>query len=202
MFISPTEVLAILEQYKYFVIFPIVIFEGPIITIISGFLIYLGVLNPYFTYALLIIGDLIGDSLYYSIGRFWGRSLWIKKLAPVLGFKENSVGTIENHFKKHLYKTLFIAKFSHGMGGTIQASSGMARVNFGQYLWINFVGITIKTLILLVIGFYLGESYIKIDGYLHYIAFFTISLALLIILYFVSRKYVRNFVNKGDKADG
>ena len=196
MFISPTEVLTILEQYKYFVIFPIVIFEGPIITIISGFLIYLGVLNPYVTYVLLIVGDLIGDSLYYSIGRFWGRSLWVKKLAPLLGFKGNSVDTIENHFKKHLYKTLFIAKFSHGMGGTIQASSGIAKVNFGKYLWINFVGITIKTLILLVIGFYLGESYIRIDGYLHYIAFITIAVAVLWVLYFSSMRYFKKFVDE------
>ena len=84
------------------------------------------------------------------------------------------------------------------MGGTIQASSGIARVNFGQYLRINFVGITIKTLILLIIGFYLGESYIKIDGYLHYIAFFTIGVALLLVIYFMSNKVAKNFFAKGE----
>jgi|SRR3989344_502170 len=196
MFISPVESLAILEYYKYLIIFPIVIFEGPIITIISGFLIYLGILNPFITYVLLIIGDLIGDSLYYSIGKFWRRSIGIKKLGHFLGYNEKSEEFLENHFKKHLFKTLFIAKFSHGIGGTIQASAGIAKVNFIQYLWINLIGIIPKTLILLIIGFYLGSSYLKINIYLNSIASIVIGVVILVFLYIILDKPVKDFLRK------
>src|SRR3989344_6526630 len=189
MFMSTSEVLILLEQYKYFVIFPIVIFEGPIITVISGFLVYLGILNPYLTYILLIVGDLIGDSLYYSIGRFWRSFRWLKKVGYFFGYSEKSEEFLENHFKKHKFKTLFIAKFSHGMGGTIQISSGIAKVDFLDFLLINFIGVIPKTLILLIIGFYLGDSYIKIDEYLNSIALTVITVFLLVFLYFILRKY-------------
>ena len=189
MFMSASEVLVLLEQYKYFVIFPIVIFEGPIITVISGFLIYLGILNPYLTYLLLIVGDLVGDSLYYSIGRFWRSSNWFKKISSLFGYSEKSEEFLENHFKKHKFKTLFLAKFSHGMGGTIQISSGIAKVDFSDFLLINFIGVIPKTLILLIIGFYVGNSYVKINEYLNSIALTVITVFLLVFLYFILRKY-------------
>ncbi len=194
--LSPEHALALLEHYKYWIIFPIAIVEGPIIMVISGFLVFLGILNPYATYGILVVGDLVGDSIYYTIGRFWRKSVWVKKIGYFIGYNENSEKNIEDHFQKHLYKTLFFAKFSHGIGGTIQASSGIARVNFFKYLWINFIGILPKTLILMTIGFYLGEYYLRIDGYMRYIAFFTIGFVLIVVLYFVFKKHVKRFLGK------
>jgi membrane protein DedA with SNARE-associated domain len=72
MLIPLPDILIILEKYKYWLIFPIVIIEGPIIVVISGFLVYLGFLNAYITYIILVIGDSIGDSMYYAIGRYGG----------------------------------------------------------------------------------------------------------------------------------
>src|SRR6185295_20205952 len=80
MFISPSDVLGILEHYKYLVIFPIAVIEGPIIIVISGFLVYMGFLNVYVAYVVLVVADTIGDSLYYLVGKYWGRSAWIMKI--------------------------------------------------------------------------------------------------------------------------
>ena len=90
MFISPPEILSLLEHYKYLVIFPIAIFEGPIIIIITGFLVYLGVLNVFIAYAMLVIADSLGDSLYYCIGKYWGKSRFIRKVGRYIGYDEKS----------------------------------------------------------------------------------------------------------------
>ena len=65
--------IALLLQYKYFFLFPIAIIEGPIISILAGVLIARGVMDPWVSYTLLVLGDLIGDGFYYAIGRFGGR---------------------------------------------------------------------------------------------------------------------------------
>ena len=194
---SLTDILLLLEHYKYILIFPIRIFEGPIVTVISGFLVSLGFLNGPFTCVILIVADLIGDSFYYSIGRYLNYSPWARKVAFFLGFNERRELLIEDHFKKHKGKTLFIAKLAHGIGGMVQMASGIVKVSYLQFLWYNFLGSVPKTLAFLLIGFYVGGSYQKIDTYLAGVAFITISIVVVLITSYVlldkiSRSYFKN----------
>ncbi|MCX6702149.1 MAG: VTT domain-containing protein [Candidatus Zambryskibacteria bacterium] len=193
MFISLSDVLIIFEQYRYLFIFPIAILEGPIITIISGFLVYLGLLNIYIIYILLVIGDLTGDAFHYAIGKYWRKSSWVKRYGHFLGYNEKSEESIENHFKKHEIKTVLSAKVLHGMGTAIQITAGIAGINFFRYIGVSLLGTIPKTLVLLLVGYYVGGSYIKIDGYLNTAAFITISVFLLVFLYFILNKIIRNF---------
>ena len=194
MFIPDSHILTILEHYKYLVIFPIAVIEGPIIIVVSGFLAYLGILNIYVAFFLLVIADTVGDSLYYLIGKYWRRALWIKKIGKFLGYNEKSEEFLENHFQKHKVKTFLIAKFSHGVGSSVQVASGIARVNYFEFVLLNLLGTIPKTLILMTIGYYAGDSYIKIDGYLDSIAFIMICISLFSLLYLISRKMVRDFL--------
>lgn len=195
MFISPTDALAILEQYHYWLIFPIAIFEGPIIIVISGFLVSLGILNPFVAYVILVVGDTVGDSLYYLVGKYWFRGGWVKKLGRFLGYAEGDEDFLENHFKKHKIKTFLLAKISHGIGGSVQVASGIAKVPYLEFVWLNLIGTIPKTFILISIGFYFGSSYTKIDNYLNDIALIVISVVILAILYLILNKYIKSYFN-------
>jgi membrane-associated protein len=192
MLISPTNILTLLEHYKYFVIFPIAVVEGPIIIIISGFLVYLGYLNAVIAYVLLVVADTIGDSLYYLIGKYWGRSNFIKKIGRYVGYNQKSEELLETHFRKHTLKTILLAKFSHGLGGSVQVAAGIARIRYLEFIELNLIGTMPKTIILLVIGYYLGSSYLEINSYLDLIATMLITVIVFTLLYLVARKYVKN----------
>ena len=71
---SPNEIVFLLETYKYLFLLPLAIIEGPIVAIIVGFLTTLKVFDTYISYAILVVGDVIGDSSLYALGR-WGTSL-------------------------------------------------------------------------------------------------------------------------------
>ena len=193
---SLDHILTILEHYKYVLIFPIMIVEGPIITVISGFLIYLGFLNAFITFPLLIVGDLIGDCTYYAIGRYGSNTKWVKKIIHYVGYDEKSEEFLEKHFEKHTVKTLLIAKVSHGLGIPVQIAAGMAKVNSLKYIWVELLGTAPKTLFLLVLGFYLGRSYLKINSYLHFFAFTVIAIVVFVILYFILRKRIKNYLKE------
>jgi len=198
MFMSLSDVLSILEQYKYLLIFPIVILEGPIIMIVSGFFVYLGFLNIYVTFLLLVVGDLTGDALHYVVGRYWQKSPWIKRNGYLFGYNEKSEEYIGNHFRNHSIKTVIFAKFAHGVGTAIQIAAGIARIDFSKYLFINFLGTVLKTLILMSIGYYVGGSYVKIDGYLNTFALIMISIFLFLFLYYLSHKYIKNYLMRSE----
>ena len=58
-----------LVHYKYLALFPLTRVEGPIITVIMGFFSSLGYINFFFAYAIIVVGDLVGDAFHYlSVG--------------------------------------------------------------------------------------------------------------------------------------
>lgn len=196
MFLSPQHVLVLLENYKYLLIFPIMIVEGPIITVISGFLVYLGFLNGFVVFPLLVLGDLIGDVLHYVIGKYGGNSKWFKKLSDFFGYNESREKVIEGHFEKHTGKTLLLAKISHGVGGFIQIVAGIAKVDISDFIWFSFLGTLPKTLVLFIVGYYLGSSYEKIDTYFDNVALITFGIVTFALSYAILRKTVKNFLSK------
>ena len=198
MDLSLSSILVLLEHYKYLIIFPIAVFEGPIIIIISGFLVYLGFLNAYVAYLILATADVIGDYLHYALGKYGRHLPWFKKIAHLFSYDQNNSGFLESHFEKHAGKTLLLAKLSHGVGGAIQVAAGIAKVDFFEFLRFSIIGTLIKTLILLLLGYYVGSSYLKIDGYLDTIAFITISIVAFTLLYIMVRRLAKNFLAKND----
>jgi membrane-associated protein len=196
MVIPLQEVAQWIFSYKYLVLFPVMVVEGPIITIIAGFLVSLGHLNGLATYLVLVAGDVTGDSIYYAIGR-WSKGPFFGRWGRFWGLTERRLRQLEKYFYRHKTKTLLIGKWSHAIGAPILAAAGLARVPYEKFLAINFVATLPKTLLLLLIGFYFGRSYKRIATYLDYTAIVMIALAaLLVVLFVVMRVISRHFFNR------
>ncbi|MES3004562.1 MAG: VTT domain-containing protein [Patescibacteria group bacterium] len=195
---SIDEILFVLEQYKYWVIFPAVIIDGPIITVLSGFLVHMGVLGGLVTYVILVVGDVIGDTKYFLIGKYSRKFSWAKKATTFLGYTEEREKSLQKHFQTHAYKTFFMAKLSQGLGGGVYVVAGMTGFNFRKFIWISFLGTLPKTFIFMVIGYYMGNSYVKISEYMNSIATASILVVFFLVLYFTFKKHIKNFLNKRD----
>ena len=156
----------------------------------------MGFLNIYIIIPLLVVGDLIGDSLYYTIGRYGSRFAWVKKVGNFLGYRERGEKMLKSHFEKHTIKTLLIAKMTHGVGAMVQVTAGIAEVRFWKYFLLQMIGTIPKTLILFFIGFYLGNSYAKIDTYLDIISYAVVSLAIVGFLYIILKKYSKKAIEE------
>jgi membrane protein DedA with SNARE-associated domain len=159
-----TGIFDLITHYGYVVIFPIAVVEGPIISIISGFLVSLHLLNIYAVFIILILGDLVGDTLYYYIGYF-GAGPFVRRWGHVFGISEDNLLTFESHFKKHETVALLLGK-TQPTGSLVLATAGFMKIKFNRFLLINLFGTTLKTTILLGVGYYFGKSYVAIDNYL------------------------------------
>ena len=133
------------------------------------------------------MGDVVGDTLYYSIGR-WGGRPFIKKWGYIFGLHENRVLSLENHFKNHPGKTLLIGK-TQAIGGFFLAAAGISKMSYPIFIWFNFIGTLAKSLILLLIGYCIGHTYKLIDKYLGYYAIIaTIILMTAVIIYILIKR--------------
>lgn len=60
--------IQLLLTYKYIILIPLSIIEGPIVTVICGFLVTLKFFNPFLVYVVMVLGDIVGDGLIYYMG--------------------------------------------------------------------------------------------------------------------------------------
>lgn len=191
MFFDLNNVVLWLLNYRYTVLFPILIIEGPIITIIAGFLSSQGIFNIWAVYGLAITGDVAGDIIYYALGRWGGRRL-IERWGRFFGLGIEKINGLERHFANHSGKTLIFGKLSHAIGGPILAAAGIVKMPLNKFVWFNFLATLPKSLLLLIIGYYFGEAYKQINHYLNYATVWIFAVIFLSVgLYYLMIKLSR-----------
>lgn len=165
-----------LTSYGYAVLFPLSVIEGPIVTVLSGFLVSQGYFNMLLVYSVMVIGDLVGDTFYYCLGRL-GRTQFANTWGKYIGITTERIQSLEKHFEQHAGKTLILGKLAHGVGAAALVAAGAAHVPYGKFLWFNLISTLPKSLMLILIGYYLGETYAHISRYLDYTSWGTLILA-------------------------
>lgn len=192
MFITLSQIITWMLTYKYAIMLPIAVVEGPIVTVLGGFLSSSGMLNPYIVFVVSVVGDIIGDLLYYALGR-WGRKSFMMRWAEKAGATPERIKGLEDHFESHSGKTLVLGKISHGIGSVILIAAGASKMPIGKFVWYNFISSLPKSLVFVLIGYYFGEAYNRIGQYIDYTAITTFMLGVLLVIgYVLVVKYTRN----------
>ena len=189
------QIFGLLYTYSYLVLFPLVVIEGPVVTIIAGFLVSLGFMDFFPAYMTIVAGDLTGDFLYYSAGRWWLNKTY-KGVLKFFNINLKFVHKLEEGLKKNKGPFLFFGKLSHAIGGIILFAAGSAQIPIKDFLEFNFFATLPKSLILLAVGYYFGSTVTNFRKALDYtvLGLFVFTVILL-VLYFlimsISNKYIK-----------
>jgi membrane protein DedA with SNARE-associated domain len=176
------HIVNLLIQYKYLLIFPLAIVEGPIIAVIAGFLCTSGFLNPYLVFPIIVIGDLIGDTICYLLGR-WGVPKFIKRFSYRFGLSNEKIDRARLFFDSNPNATISISKITLGIGVAGIYIAGNVGVPYKKFIRICLVTSFLQYVIYLSIGLLFGHAYIRINHYLNYFASFSIITVLAFIVF-------------------
>jgi membrane protein DedA with SNARE-associated domain len=176
------HIVYLLTEYKYLILFPLAIVEGPIIAIIAGFLCTNGFLNPLFVFPIIISGDVIGDSFPYFLGR-WGNFKFLRKIRTRFGLNSEKLHRVRIFFDSNPAKTIFLSKVILGVGVAGLFLAGNAKVPYYKFFRICLVTSAIQYSIYLTIGFLFGHAYIQINHYFNRFAAISIIIALALIFF-------------------
>jgi len=151
------------------------------------------------TYLTIVAGDLTGDFLYYSAGRWWLNKTY-KGVLNFFGIDLKFVKKIETALKKNKGPFLFFGKLSHALGGVILFAAGSAEIPVKDFMWFNFLATLPKSLILIAVGYYFGSTVSNFKKYLDFtvLGLFVVTLVL-IGLYFGVTYISNKFINKLEK---
>jgi membrane protein DedA with SNARE-associated domain len=185
----PLELIAMLGHYGYWVLIPIAVVEGPAITMVAGALVAAGQMDGVTAAILLVLADLVGDALYYSLGRF-GHGPVAGRLTKWLKVTPERLAKLEQRFRANDWKLILIGK-TQGLGSIILYFAGASRMPFLRYMVLNLVGTVPKVVLFELIGYFLGLGVLSSTHYMNYLTGVMFGAAfVLLALYWLFRKYV------------
>ena len=166
--------------------------EGPFLSMVFGVIIKLGYFSVLPVYVALMLGDLMGDSFWYYIGYFYGHR-FIIRFGKYFNITEQNIEKVKEIFHKHKHPILFISKITNGFGFglAVLITAGMAKLPFKKYLAVNALGQFIWTGLLISVGYFFGNLYIKIND-LAGRFFITAILIVGIVAFLKYKKYLQN----------
>ena len=180
------SILLLLVKYKYLILFPIAVLEGPFAAIIAGFLSSSGIFNIFLVYLFIVLGDMVGDSFYYFLGRLSGTS--ITKHGHRLGITNEKLENAKKYFSNYHHRALIISKLAYGIGVSGLVAAGILKISYKKFIETCFYIAIIQSACLVSIGFIFGHAYLQIEQYLNIYTKIILIVALVLIIYFVFSK--------------
>ncbi len=155
--LSLHEIVTLLLQYKYPLLFVFALFEGPLAAIVAGFVVSVGAFGFFGAFLASFLGDMAGDSMYYSLGRF-GRRILPAKVRKFVRLSDERLRYLENHFENYGGKTIFFGKASYGLGTTLCLAAGASRYSYPLFWWYTSLISFIKSAVLVALGYFFGKT--------------------------------------------
>jgi membrane-associated protein len=185
------HIIELLLQYKYLILFPLAIVEGPIIAVIAGFLCTGGFLNPFIVFPIIVFGDIIGDSLVYMMGRF-GVPGFLKRFIKRLGFKPKNMELVRSYFDANPTRTISLSKITLGIGIAGIYLAGNVRIPYRKFIRVCLLTSALQYIVYLTIGLLFGSAYKQISHYLDFFAALLIVTALTVLLFIFIKSKRKN----------
>jgi membrane protein DedA with SNARE-associated domain len=145
--------IELLQNYGYIIVFVWTLLEGETIVILAGFAAYQGYLELKYIIPLAIAGAVIGDQIFFYIGRFKGTQIiarWPKFAARV----EHAHMLTERY---HGW-IIFASRFMYGFRTIIPISFGMSGVSGKKFLLLNLLGAVVWACVFAGGGYLFGGA--------------------------------------------
>jgi membrane protein DedA with SNARE-associated domain len=175
--------------WSYLVLALLVAVEGPIATLLGAVAASAGVMRPGLVFLAASAGNLIADTLWYSIG-YAGKLEWLWRFGRRLGISHAQLDRLQHMMRKHAAKVLFFAKLSMSLMIPSLIAAGLVKAPWRRWFPAVFSGEMIWTGALVLIGFYTTEAIKRVEQGVEYVIL-AASVAFIIFILWAGRRILR-----------
>lgn len=181
MEIVVNSILNLLAEHRYIFAFLGALLEGAYSLILVGVLLKFGYFNFWGLIIVLGIGYFLNGLAFYLAGRFGGHKI-LEKYGKKFRATKNLLEKLEEYFKKHSVKTLFITRITYGLSIPALIIAGAFKIKWKKFIIVTLIATFIWIAITLSIGYVFGVSYEAVGSIAKKIARgFAIALFIIII---------------------
>jgi membrane protein DedA with SNARE-associated domain len=138
------------------------IIEGPFTTIAGGVVAALGYFNIYIILVLALLGDIIGDIFYFSIG-YMSHNLIRSPFFRYLGLNELLIKKIQKLVHARILQALLLVKISPLIGPIGLIVIGASRPPFKSFIKPALIISVPKSFFFVLLGYYSGSAYLQLN---------------------------------------
>lgn len=190
-------IVEFVADWEYFGIFAMMFLESSffpfpseVVMIPAGYLASKSQMSFAIAFLCGLGGSITGALFNYYLCYFFGRK-FITKYGKYVGITEEKFAKFEAFFNRHGEISTFNCRLIPGIRQYISLPAGLAKMNVARFVLFTGLGAAIWTLILMLLGYFIGENEELIKKDLHLITIALLAFVLLIsciYLYRLKRK--------------
>lgn len=184
--------IPLLLAYRYWIIFPLAVIEGPMLAFALGILASMGYVSLPIVLGILILGDVLPDTVFYVLGRFGQSSSIIRRFGARFGITDEHFADAQKLWLEHPGKTMLMSKFAYGVAAAFLFMAGVMRMPpltfYGYSVSISIIHYSI----ILLTGYFFGTALLQAGDIVRITEFALAGVTLLIALYVFGLWYLKS----------
>ena len=171
-----------LIHYRYWILIPASLLEGPVVTFVTGTLASLGYFNPYVAYVILVVDDVMLDGAYYCLGQTAGTRRFVTQWLTKVHVTADDVAQISSQWNRHGWRTMVVGKLSYGLAPGFLMAAGIVAVPPSRFFRYALGIALLQYGVLLLLGYYLGHALVVFHA-IRFIPYAMAGVVLMMIVY-------------------
>ncbi len=195
---TPQNIAHLLIEYRYWILVPLAVIEGPIISFISGTLASLGYFNIYALAVFFFARDMIVDGFLYGLGYFGTRTSFVQRILRKMKVEEGELDELRQLWEQHPARTMFLGKFSYGIAQSFIVVAGAVKMDLRKFFGYGALAAVAQYVSLLFLGYFFGSALGgNASAIINNIQYIIAGAVLIISGYYVFRWYMRRKFSSG-----
>ena len=161
-------------------------FPSEIVLIPAGYLAQQGEMNMGLIFTAALLGSMVGAFINYFLAYFIGRQLLLK-YGKYIFISNSAMEKMETFFQKHGPISTFSGRLIPGIRQLISIPAGLSKMSLLPFSLYTALGAGIWSMVLILLGYILGENEALIHTYLKQITIGAIVLVIVLIGVYVIR---------------
>lgn len=120
----------------------------------TGSLCAIDALNPHLAFLIISIAAILGDTINYSIGRYFGERILGSNTKLI---KKEHIEKTQSFYDKNGGKTIILARFVPIIRTFAPFVAGVGKMNYSSFVFYNFTGGILWTAIFVYAGYFFGQ---------------------------------------------
>ena len=196
--VASAFIIHFISQASYFGIFALTTAEAALIPIpseitltFSGFLTSKGILIFPLVIFVATLGELLGSTISYFIGKFLEEELLvniIRKFGKFILVTEHDYQKARTWFDKYGDKVVLVGRLVPGVRTFISLPAGILEMNYWKFILYSAIGSIIWISVLVYFGSYLGEKWMSLEVYFRKFELGIIVLLIIAVIWYINHK--------------
>jgi membrane protein DedA with SNARE-associated domain len=152
------DIAALILTYRYWILIPLTLVEGPVVAFFAGTLAAAGYFDPFILAAVFFVREAVMDGFYYALGYYGIKRAFVARLLEKIGVHDGHIEEVRSLWTKHPFKTMFLSKIAYGVAASLIVLAGAVHMRLSLFYTYALTVAVIQYGALLLLGYFYGAS--------------------------------------------